>query len=306
MRGFALSVLAVAGCSQILGIGDFKNSSPDGGGGDGGSDGSCSSFSTIVDTCAFVGSALAITEVPATFDTDTGELLQNGLLTDVTVVMPGSDMTLIVASTFSISASVTLSVTGSRGFGVIATGAISIDGMIDGGSHVSPASAGGGSLTATECGSAAGGSGTTEVVGTTQGTGGAGGGFFGSGGSGGGDVLGGITYPGGLGGVGSMTCPTTPIGGCPGGDGGLGESDTQVAAGGAGGGAVYLASPISVTISANASISAGGAGGAGGLSGDVGGDGGGGAGGGAGGMIMIESPAIDVDRHARRERRRRR
>jgi hypothetical protein len=99
---------------------------------------------------------------------------------------------------------------------------------------------------------------------------------------------------GGSSGVGSVVCPGMPIGGCPGGSGGLGTS-TPAAFGGPGGGALYMTSQMGVSIAASGALTAGGAGGAGGLLGTAGNQGGGGGGGGAGGMIMIETPALQVD-----------
>lgn len=110
---------------------------------------------------------------------------------------------------------------------------------------------------------------------------GGGGGGFGSAGSPGGDSL---PLTGGSGGN-AIGDPLDVRGGCPGGRGGSSGAGTE---GGAGGGAVHIASAVSIELSGT--IQAGGEGGAGGAPGQ---DGGGG-GGGSGGYIGLESTAVDV------------
>ncbi|HEY1547969.1 MAG TPA: hypothetical protein VGG28_09115 [Kofleriaceae bacterium] len=298
MRTLAFGMIFVAGCAQLLGLKDFPTGQDASGPGDAPGDGSsCPSFSSIADTCSLAGSGLpmVISENPATFNTDTDVLIEGSAQVAVPIAEASDGTTLILATTFELGPSVTLTVTGSHPFGVIATEAITLYGAIDGGSHLLAGSAAAGSLLASACGAAAGGSGSpTNHNSTFDGTGGGGGGHSGYGGAGGSGNVDGTVYAGGIAGSGNSACPVAPTGGCPGGIGGEGDSlAANNMEGGAGGGAVYLASAVSIAI--GGSISVGGAGGFGGGSASGANDGGGGGGGGAGGMIMLEAPLVDVE-----------
>jgi hypothetical protein len=278
MRSFALSVLAVTGCSQILGIGDFHSSATtDASTHDVGPADACEQFSSLIDACAQAfGSALYITG-SATYSTDAHVLDVAGMtiMSAHVVVQSGVEpIDIVLADTFAIEPGATLTVVGSNAFGVVAPHAIDIEGLLD-------ASVGGaGSRIAAGCGTQAG---TTGITVGDNGAGGGGGGMQGNGGSG----LATNSAAASAGGV-PATCPMSPLGGCPGAGGG-GSAELGLSSGGPGGGAVYLASGAGVTVGASGGISAGGGGGtAGALLG------GGGGGGGAGGTIMIESATVTV------------
>jgi hypothetical protein len=294
MRGFSAFIL-LAGCSQILGVGDFHTgngpndgSTPNDGTGASG-DGNnvtppadalpvgCAQVSTQTNTCSLpAGSPVHIT-MDSTFDTGSGTLTgSDGTIVAVTVsnvTGPVVPIETIVASTFDIDAGVTLRVTGATAFGVIASDTITIKGIIDasvGGAGVSNGS-GLGYCTA-EIGQSG-----TSINGYVGGEGGGGG--QGSGGSGG------IAIDMGVGGGGapgavrpSFLNNDAPIGGC-------------VNLSAKGGGGVYLASATGIVIAAGAGINAGGGGGAAAASGGSG-PGGGGA---AGGTIMLETPGLVID-----------
>ncbi len=280
MRSFALSVLAVTGCSQILGIGDFhtSSSSTDASHVDVGAPDACVQFSSLIDVCAQpFGSAIYITG-SATYTTDAHVLDVDGMTimtSHVLVQAAGAEpIDIVLADSFAIEPGATLTVTGSNAFGVVAPHAIDIEGLLD-------ASAGGaGSRGSDGCSTQAGAIGIT--VGD-NGAGGGGGGLQGNGGSG----LATNSAAASAGGV-PATCPLSPLGGCPGGGGG-GSAMLGLSHGGPGGGAVYVASGVGITVGASGGINAGGGGGT--LGEPLGG---GGGGGGAGGTIMIETASLTV------------
>jgi hypothetical protein len=279
MRSFALSVLAVTGCSQILGIGDLhSSSSATDAGHDSGPADACVQFSSLIDTCAQpFGSAIYITG-SATYTTDSHVLDVDGMTimtSHVLVQAAGAEpIDIVLADSFAIEPGATLTVSGSNAFGVVAPHAIDIEGLLD-------ASVGGaGSRGSDGCGTQAG------AIGITVGDNGAGGGGAGMQGNGGSGVAT-NTAAASAGGV-PATCPLSPLGGCPGGGGG-GSAMLGLSHGGPGGGAVYVASGIGITVGASGGINVGGGGGTAGEP-----LGGGGGGGGAGGSIILEAATLTV------------
>jgi hypothetical protein len=243
----------------------------------------CKSFSTHVDTCTqlIAGDPLTLSGAN-TYDTDELVLTtSNGKVTLPTRVITTSDGAIVVAfvSTLTLSAGATLRVDGNdtdRPLGIVATGAIVIEGAIDVSSN------GAGARDDAQCGTSVGISGADDNGG---GSGGGGGAFAGAGGNGGDGDNDTGTSNGGLGGT-ARARPTHILGGCDGGPGGDGSANSKAEAGD-GGGAIFLASADSILISGT--INAGGGGGKGGA-----GNGGGGGGGGSGGMIVLESPKITI------------
>ncbi len=281
MRSALLSCVLL-GCS-------FEHGTPPNVTGDGaidgdGSDGGCTSFSTLVDTCVMTpgNDPLVLTAGTWTYNTDT-QVLSNGSIatmpTSMVIDAAAGPIVIIFVSSFTVEAGATLRGTSPnlhRPFGVIATGEIRIEGTID------VADAGAGARTDIECGALGGKPGM-------NGNGGAGGGggaaFQGKGGNGSKGNLDGPNANGGMGGNAIPMMPASPIGGCDGGRGGDGSGNGGQ--GGDGGGAVYLASGTSIAISGV--IDAGGQGGeAGGDNGD------GGGGGGSGGMIVLECDVMNI------------
>lgn len=277
----ALLACVLLGCGFEHGTVPRIDGSPDDGSG---SDGGCRSFSTLIDTCGSLPTGGAITLTPGmwTYNTDT-HVLSNGSMTTMppSMVIDGAagPIDIIFATTFTVEAGATLRGTSPNlhvPFGVIATGAIRIDGTID------VADAGAGARTDEQCGALVG------KPGIDNGGGGGGGGgaaFQGKGGDGSKGNIDGPNANGGLGGTAIAMMPASPIGGCDGGAGGDGQDEGGQ--GGDGGGAVYLASGASIAISGV--IDAGAQGGeAGGGNGDAGG------GGGSGGMIVLESNIVNI------------
>jgi hypothetical protein len=293
MRRFSAFVL-LAGCSQILGVGDFHtsgngpsdgNTTGDGGNtGDGGgtTDGnnvtppppdgppvSCAQVSTQTNTCNLpAGTAVHITSDSA-FNTSTGILTRNSdgmtiVVTVSNVAGPVVPIETIVATTFEIDSGATLRVSGSAAFGVIATDTITIGGVID-------ASAGGAGATNPPSFLCKPGASGNVNNGYGGGTGGAG--AQGSGGGGGYSDFDAQLALGGSGGA-SRGIDEAPLGGCTN-----------------GGGAVYLASATGLVISAGGGINVGGGGGKAAAASSSGG----GGGGGAGGTIMLETPGLVMD-----------
>jgi hypothetical protein len=175
----------------------------------------------------------------------------------------------LTGTAISVPAAMAVRASGTRPLVLVASDAISIDGTLDVGSHRTIALAGAGFHP------------ETCDPGTLPGAtgGGAGGTFIGRGGAGSSGTGGGV------GGV-AATPASPPLilrGGCPG-QNGVG---TNPAAGGRGGGAVYLIARNSILVGNDGVINAAGEGGGGGLSAGVGG-----GGGGSGGMIGFDAPTI--------------
>lgn len=243
----------------------------------------CKSFSTHINTCTQLIAGNPLTLAGAnTYDTDQLVLTTpNGNVTLPTRVITTTDGEIVVAfvASFTLSSGATLRVDGNdldRPLGIVATGAISVEGAIDVSNN------GAGARNDAQCGTQVGVSGADDSGGASGGGGAA---FAGAGGKGGdGDSDGGAST-GGAGGTPVATRPAHVRGGCDGGPGGDGFAENGGPAGD-GGGAIFFASATSITI--GGSINAGGGGGGPGRSN------GGGGGGGAGGMIVLESGAVTI------------
>lgn len=257
------------------------------------------SFSTQFDTCAFEPT-IAMDPPDQLYDTGT-HVLSNldgtnpvvlGAIQQMDVVGKAGLINVLLVTNFDLGGGRTFRVVGTKAFGIVSTGGITIDGLLDGSSERSPVSNpnvnlnGPGSLPPASCGTATPADPGNHVGGAAGGGGGA---FQGNGGFGqdsdnneGGDT-------GALGGI-AVALPNGPRGGCPGGAGG---SNTGMGAalseGGRGGGAIYLVAAGLIEVKANGKITAGGAGGQGGDDID-----GGGAGGGSGGMILLEAGTVKI------------
>ncbi len=246
----------------------------------------CESFTTHLDTCTQLmpGDPIVLTGAN-TYNTDTLTLSTENtdvMLPSSVIVTPDGSYVVAFVSTFTMNAGATLRVTGTnmdRPLGIVATGAVVIDGAIDLSNN------GAGARDDAACGTAVGGPGADDNGGASGGGGGA---FAGAGGKGGNGDNDTGTSLGGTAGVAIATRPTHVLGGCDGGAGGDGNTNTT-GGGGDGGGAIFIASAVSITINSTGSINAGGGGGAGGK-----GNGGAGGGGGSGGMIVLESPSVKI------------
>jgi hypothetical protein len=280
MRG-ALVLAMLGGCGFSI---TFGEQSPDAMSDASTTDGPCQSFSTFTDTCELpMGTPLELTGTH-TFDTD------SGLLTDAigTIVPVKTAMIVLANNGIDVQAIFvgdlvldgTLIARGTRPFAIISTGSIDLVG-----NSVLEVGMGGAGARAT-CPNPA-----LKGENDSNGGGGGGGGALGAdGGHGGdGDSDNGRS-DGAIGGKASEP-PTAIIGGCRGGAGG--DGDDAGGQGGFGGGAIFVASAIEITIGASAGINAGGAGGGGGIK--TGGGDAGGAGGGSGGTILLESPRVRND-----------
>ena len=246
----------------------------------------CESFTTHIDTCTQLmpGDPLVLSGTNS-YDTDDLVLTTPGgdvMLPSSVIVTTSGNYVVAFVSTLTLNAGATLRVTGSdmdRPLGIVATGAVTIDGAIDVSNN------GAGARNDAECGTSVGGAGADDIGGASGGGGGA---FAGAGGKGGNGDSDTGTSLGGAAGTALASRPTHVLGGCDGGAGGDGNTNTDGGAGD-GGGAIFIASAVSITINATGSINAGGGGGAGGK-----GNGGAGGGGGSGGMIVLESPMVKI------------
>ncbi len=291
MRPFVLASLLVAGCSFEHGAleqgGDDARpiDAPDGDAPDG--DPSCTSYSTIFDTCAQMTGSDDVTLTPGTwtYSTDTHVLTGPiGIAVSSAVIdAAAGPIDVVFVASFTVQAGATLRVVGpvnDRAFGIAATGAVEIDGIVDLSAN------GAGARDDIKCGGLVGKKGDN---GNGGGGGGGGGAFQGAGGSGSqGDADGPQPNNGGAGGMAIPMRPGSPIGGCDGGPGGD-AAITNGGEGGDGGGAIYIASATSITVDNQGVIDAGGEGGSeGGSNGDAGG------GGGSGGMVLLESKGVMI------------
>jgi hypothetical protein len=199
----------------------------------------------------------------------------------------GAAVCLVYATTFSITSSGSLTVTGSRPLAIAATSTLAVDGAID----VSSQRASGQTGPAADNSSCAV---TTPAEDDAGGAGGGAGGSFGTaGGNGGtGDTnLDTTSDQMGVGGQASGPATITVLrGGCRGEKGGDAAVTAAGGAGGHSGGALYLYAHDSASVAGV--IRATGAGGNGGTANTT--SGGGGGGGGTGGMVVIESPSIMI------------
>jgi hypothetical protein len=227
--------------------------------------------------------------VPHVYDTTDGTL--SSLLIPTGAITTEKGVHTLWVRSLTIEGGATLRVTGDSPLMIVASGEITVDGILDAssvrvagpeqferGPGSNPAAC---SSTAAEAGGRCG----------LQGGGGGGGGGFGgeggTGGTGGGDrACGDGTFeaPGGPGGT-AVSTPDAIRGGCDGQRGGGGEEDAWYGNGGAGGGAVHLVARERITVAGT--IHAGGAGGYGAEDKRSGG-----GGGGSGGFIGLEAPEM--------------
>ncbi|HET9620718.1 MAG TPA: hypothetical protein VFP84_05110 [Kofleriaceae bacterium] len=218
-------------------------------------------------------------------DTATGQASVAGFeCVALTVDVRGGDFTTsplcaVIAQSIKIEPNVTLSAHGSKPFALLAH-SIEIEGVIDVASHVN-GDRGPGTT-----------QGCNELTPATQGGGGAGGTFDSpvddkGGGAPGGDEGG----AGKTGGKPAGTISTIFLRpGCDGGAGGVGDGAPPLA-GGAAGGAIWIAADTgSLILGASAVINASGAGGLAGARANQGG-----SGGGSGGLIVLQAPSLTVD-----------
>ncbi|CAN5772086.1 hypothetical protein BH11MYX2_BH11MYX2_23950 [soil metagenome] len=200
---------------------------------------------------------------------------------DQIVPQPGGVALCVIAGT-----DVTVNTTrayGTRPLVIVATGALTVTGTLDAGSHHTGANRTGAAANDAACSTAGNGEDDSGGAG-----GGGGGGFAGTGGTAGhGDTnnSGGSAGDSNGGAGGAVNTATLIRGGCRGGNGGDGAN--QGANGGDGGGAVYLIAGTAITI--NGGVFASGGGGFAGQGGENGG-----GGGGSGGLIGLDAPQISV------------
>jgi hypothetical protein len=247
----------------------------------------CESFSTVVNTCAVgaMGPALSVTG-SRRYDTNThifSDELGNNASTPMffETTIDGAQMTLLVVNGFTINGASTLRITGSRGFGVVSMGAITIAGLLDG-------RGGAGGRTMSDCQGSAGANGANNNQATGGASGGGGGGYGAAGGRGGVGDNNGAQLMGGA--PGAIDPLLSLFGGCPGGRGGNQGGGGQGGNGGGGGAAIFLVSATSITVTGGGgAINAGGNGGRLGNGVD-----GGGGGGGSGGVILLESTIMTI------------
>jgi hypothetical protein len=212
---------------------------------------------------------------------DTAVVLNAAIDTDgaacSTTVKAAPGLCVIAGTTITING--TVSVTGTKPLVLLATtGAITVEGALDGASHIATPNVKGPAADDGTCdnGTAPGANG-----------GGAGGSFGALGGNGGdGLVAGNNTH----GIAGAAAAAVSNIrSGCRGQDGADGTNAIGKGIGGHGGGALYLIAETSITINAAGTINASGAGGDGG---DANSASAGGGGGGSGGLIGLDAPAL--------------
>jgi hypothetical protein len=265
-------VLLLAGCSSILGIDDFRLGDA-GVGGEfcAGPDGWKICLAATPEETYLLSSALNLR---------TGDVAGNGANAECLKTIPTSwtlgaqsPACIIVASDVLIKADILVS--GQRPLVIVASKSITIEGLLDVGSH-GPSTRGAASPSS-ECKTPSPSAGDSS----TGASGGSGGSFISTGGNGGrgsANLSGGVAAS-------ADAKPTTLRAGCNGEEGGLGTT-TTAASGGAGGGAVYLVASDTINLAAGGGITANGAGGQGGQSLA------GGGGGGSGGMIVLHAKTI--------------
>lgn len=242
---------------------------------------------------AKTGPAIELVTGDAVLDTDAGTLTSGPVAIDILGEVI-ADVFVVWTTGLTIGTEADLRVTGSLPVVFISTGAITIDGDLDGAGDADSPVVGDNPAGANppECDAAPAGPGQPCAA---EGASGGGGGSFalvgGQGGGGGSGrncaAAGTGPVPGGTFGEAVMTRPPNLRGGCAGGAGG--ESlDNGAAAGraGSGGGAIALVARETITISGVVNV--GGAGGGGGKERS------GGGGGGSGGMIVLEATTITI------------
>lgn len=249
----------------------------------------CVSFSTQLDTCSQLmqGNPLDLSGTN-TYNTDDFSLTTPAGPVDLphtVVTTADGDLVVVFVSTLSLASGATLRVDATsmrRPLGIIATGAVTIGGLIDLTDNAA------GARTDATC-ATLGLKGLRGMDNNGGASGGGGGAFAGNGGHGSDGDSDGVGSTGANGGVAVTAKPAHVVGGCDGGGGGDGMS-INGGRGGHGGGAILITSAVSITISTGGGINAGGGGGVAGN-----GNGGGGGGGGSGGMIVLESGSVTIN-----------
>lgn len=261
---------------------------------------------TNVDPCELPSPEgnLVVTTGAYSYDTDTGVLTAPSGATSTpvsTVLVQGGsfpEVRAVVVRDFTVGATSTLRVRGSRALAIVAWGTVTIVGSVDVSADTgASASAPGADV---GCGGARG-TNATDATNATAGAGGGGGGGFGNDGGDGGDGADSGSGKGTKGAKGGQVgnAQNSPLrGGCPGGRGG--NSSATGGGGGGGGGALQISARDAIVLESTATVSAGGAGGLGGEAGsNMNSGGGGGGGGGSGGAIFLESASVTVKAAAR-------
>ena len=238
------------------------------------------------------GPAIDVSSGKAVLDTDAGTLTSVGTTIPIESEVT-ADVRVVWTRGLHIAAGAQIRVIGSFPLSIIATGAITIDGRLDGGGHANSPLVGDGPPGANPAACNVAGAGVGQPCADQGASGGGGGSFAEMGGQGGG---GGDTrncgvfsgpVPGGSGGAVVNARPSNLRGGCPGAIGGLSTLAGSVAGrAGSGGGAIALVARESLTISGTVNV--GGAGGGGCTKRGAGG------GGGSGGMIVLEGSTVTV------------
>jgi hypothetical protein len=246
-----------------------------------GSVGSCTTFSSQLDTCGLPSGDLMLTQT-TTFNTDTRQLspAPAGSYDTRQFNTQGDRVAAIVAGNVVLADGVQLRAIGSLPFAIVASGRVTLGP----GAAIDVSDGGAGALVGCSDPAMAG------VTNTDGGGGGGGGGYGGAGGNGG---TGGDGAA--MGGEGSTSSgmPRGPQGGCPGARGGAGSQLAMGGTGGHGGGALYIVAKDAIELDEGAVLNAAGGGGGGGPAGDnLEAHGGGGGGGGTGGMIFVEAPRV--------------
>ena len=284
-----VSACAFDGSNQVASSDSGFGSEPDAptSGGDGGANQSdagelgCQNFASLFNACAIEPTSgdLALTlSGTYTFNTD------NGVLEDpagdpvetqsAEVSALNGTIRVLMTNSFVLGRDSALRAEGDLPFAIGAFETLSIEGLLDVGR--------GGAGARSNC---------EEGNGSAGGDLRGGGAFQGAGGNGGlGNGDGNTQGERGIGGTADNALPASPLGGCPGGDGGEGEDDGG--SGGDGGGAIYLSSGTQVVISGG--IQAAGDGAQGGRESGGGFADAGGGGGGSGGYIFIEAPTVVI------------
>ncbi|MBL0217450.1 MAG: hypothetical protein IPQ07_26700 [Myxococcales bacterium] len=248
----------------------------------------CTSFSTVINTCTVgqFGPPLIVTG-NRQYDTDTFTLSDDPGGGNATTPTHREEMigtgpvTFLVTGGFTLALNAKLRVVGSRAFGVISSGSITLVGNLD------ASNGGAGARTAAMCQASAGVAGANNNAMSGGASGGGGGGYGAAGAKGAKGDNNGAQLNGGNGGT-AITLAANILGGCPGGKGGNdGAGGGTGGNGGPGGGAVFMTGALDITISG--SINAGGGGGARGNAID-----GGAGGGGSGGQILLEAQTLVV------------
>jgi hypothetical protein len=300
MRSVWLLALAASGCRTLLGIEDPAR-------GDAGPDSfpACATWHPEgFDPCALTIAAASLSldgpayvydsAVGALYDADHRTVLQSGQAIEQ---VDGTPVAVLSVGRFTVMPAARLTVTGTRPLLVASWSTITVDGMIDAGSHPGVLNAQAHIAQTVQYGAGAN-QGCVAETGqdgadatTTAGSGGGGGGGFHGAGGPGGRGGGASAVPGGTGGQAGVLAEMR--GGCPGGSSGAAGMvatppalQGSRALGGAGGGAIRLVAHDSIDV--RGTISANGAGGAGAPTNSACG----GGGGGAGGYVGFEAPIV--------------